>query len=709
MEMISSNKWLNKGVRMSTKVVCKTFYSVLIGLTGGLSSLPVLAQNGAVTTPLSVLPPSDSSVYWADFFNQYSPQNALEMIERLPGFSFDQGSDARGFGGNAGNVLIDGSRPTSKSSGLRGALIRIPAQQVIRIEILRGGVSAGEAAGQSIVANVIRSNTGTSGTWALKARQTAGTGIKPNLEATISTQLGEWDTSFDTDIGGSPEFRSALIDRTDKDDQLQWTADEDLKAQAKWAFFNGEVSREVADGKLTLNGRLGGDGWSGDFGREIYDQRPDDNGVPDRLWTLNERNKFRVAELGVDWARTDDEYKLRLIGLGLVNDRSFAFNLDQQDSQGIDSFGFTQDRLKTEFVGRATYGRVSGSAFKPEYGFEIANNRLDTDASETDGTTFTPVSGSNAVIEEWRGELFATFVYEVSEKLSIEGGLTGEFSQIEVTGDSSQKQTFEFIKPRLSSTYKFDDDTRVTFEAKHRVGQLDFTDFAFSSNGSDAQTTSGNPNLSPDQTTEVKTTFDWSYSERGSLKVEAFYEWRKDILEQVLLSTNDNGTINQGLGNVGDATFWGIVSELNLPLDYVLPNGLLELKYRHRRSSFDDTVGGERTVNDYTPNWLSFEFRQDLIDQQMAWGLEYWGSFTDINYRVDQRETFQGNKRLRFFVETTRYFGVKTQLEVTHLNTGRYTRSRFFFDGTRDNEPDGAEVSSRQRRPELKLSMSGTF
>ncbi|MFT5162552.1 MAG: hypothetical protein ACI9FJ_001129 [Alteromonadaceae bacterium] len=67
MEMISSNKWLNKGVRMSTKVVCKTFYSVLIGLTGGLSSLPVLAQNGAVTTPLSVLPPSDSSVYWADF------------------------------------------------------------------------------------------------------------------------------------------------------------------------------------------------------------------------------------------------------------------------------------------------------------------------------------------------------------------------------------------------------------------------------------------------------------------------------------------------------------------------------------------------------------------------------------------------------------------------------------------------------------------
>ena len=70
------------------------------------------------------------------------------MVERLPGFTFDEGSSDRGFGANAGNVLIDGARPTAKSGGLSAALKRIPADQVEKIEIIRGGVGGGEAAGQ---------------------------------------------------------------------------------------------------------------------------------------------------------------------------------------------------------------------------------------------------------------------------------------------------------------------------------------------------------------------------------------------------------------------------------------------------------------------------------------------------------------------------------------------------------------------------------
>ena len=102
--------------------------SLVCAISAGLlalSCMPAMAEDG-----------QKASIYQADFFAQYTPQNALEMIERLPGFSFDGGSNARGFGGNAGNVLIDGSRPTSKSGGLRGALVRIPAAQVERIEII---------------------------------------------------------------------------------------------------------------------------------------------------------------------------------------------------------------------------------------------------------------------------------------------------------------------------------------------------------------------------------------------------------------------------------------------------------------------------------------------------------------------------------------------------------------------------------------------
>ncbi len=56
--------------------------------------------------------------YPPEFFAASSPNTALDMIFRLPGFSLDTGDTVRGFGGAAGNVLIDGSRPASKDDSL---------------------------------------------------------------------------------------------------------------------------------------------------------------------------------------------------------------------------------------------------------------------------------------------------------------------------------------------------------------------------------------------------------------------------------------------------------------------------------------------------------------------------------------------------------------------------------------------------------------
>ena len=95
-----------------------------------------------------------------------------------------------------------------------------------------------------------------------------------------------------------------------------------------------------------------------------------------------------------------------------------------------------------------------------------------------------------------------------------------------------------------------------------------------------------------------------------------------------------------------------MITELNLPLDFVLPNGLIEIKHRYRDSEFyDSIINANRTINGYTPNFLTMELRQDLVEQKIAWGLEYWGSFTNTRYRVNEMETLSGNKRIRFFVE----------------------------------------------------------
>ncbi len=657
--------------------------------------------------PTFALQEDNTSRYDAGFFSQYQPQNAMEMILRLPGFNFDEGSDARGFGANAGNVLIDGTRPSSKSGGLEGALIRIPAEQVKTIEIVRGGINGGDAGGQSIVANIIRNKNITSGTWALKFRQTQNTDTLPNIEAALTTQMGQWQTAFDTDIGGNPAYRNALIEEFDNNNSLNESANEVFKDSAKWAFFNGEAFRELADGKFTVNGRIGGDKWQGNTHRDIFIASLPTASASDSTSDLVETNKFSMAELSLDWKRTANDWKLSLMALGVINDKNYenSFNENNLNTLSTEHSQFKQDKLKSEFIMRTAYGKVSNTQLSPEFGIELTKNKLDTSLESFENGIVEDLDNANVVVTEIRGELFANIRYEYNDNLSFEGGLTTEFSKIEVNGDATNEESFQFFKPRLSSTYNINDEALITFEAQHRVGQLDFNDFAASDNAEDGKVLSGNPELVPEQISEFITTYHWGFSEKGSLKVKAFHEWRKDILEEIKLPNE-----GQGLGNAGDARFWGMITDLTFALDPWLKNGLIEITHKIRRSDFDDPIiQNERDISDYTPDWLTFKLRQDLTKHKFSWGVEYWGHYTDTDYLVDEIRQIHGNKRVRVFIETTQYFGLKTQLEVTNINTGRFTRTRSFYEPDRGGQYDGYQVAHRIRKPQIKLSFWGTF
>lgn len=651
---------------------------------------------------------ADEDVYQASFFDQYTPQNAMDMIRRLPGFSFDQGSDVRGFGGAAGNVLIDGSRPTSKAGGLRAALERIPAAQVERIEILRGGVSAGEAAGQSTVANVIRKEGGSSGTWkGTFRRQPVSHKIFPHVEATLTSKLGAWNTSFEINTGTEGGYRTAEVTELDAAEQLVDIADENFIHKDHWFIVSGEGSRPLAGGKLTLNGRI--DRWRGDrdTDRTGYIGRPI-GGANDTFWYLDETTDNLETEFGLNWNRTfANGWRWNIIGLANFNNRDYES--DTTDTNFIDDTSvfdeYIQNKDKSEFIGRTTYGKTVGK-WKPEFGVEVAQNKLDNHVeSYTDGV-LNAGDSEDVSVKELRGEAFATLVYQAAPNLTFESGLTFEASRITVTGDAVQEQNFKFLKPRLSMTYAFNDDIQLTLEAEKTVGQLDLNNFGSSQEAADDRVTSGNPDLQPDKTKKIGATFDWKFSERGSLKVEAFHEWRSDILEQIILA--DGG---EGLGNAGNARFWGVITDLKMPLDFALPGGLIEIKHFYRRSSFKDPVlnGGDSRISEYTPNWVRFDFRQDLPEHKFSWGITYWGSFHEDFFNVSEISRIEGNKRLRFFVETTRFFGVKTQFSVRDANTGRFDRTRFFYDGSRAGDFTGTEVARRVRSPFFKLEFSGTF
>ena len=131
------------------------------GIVG--ASLLVLAMVGTPAPVFAQAPvASDANVtpYPPEFFTEFRPVTALDMIGRIPGFQFDGGSSARGFAGTAGNVLIDGERPPTRSDALSTVLSRIPAAQVLRIDIVRAGAGGIDMQGKAVVANVIRKPDG---------------------------------------------------------------------------------------------------------------------------------------------------------------------------------------------------------------------------------------------------------------------------------------------------------------------------------------------------------------------------------------------------------------------------------------------------------------------------------------------------------------------------------------------------------------------
>ncbi len=129
----------NKGNRVKKAAIIWVF----------LIATPALAQS---EQGISVYPPS--------FFADSRPATAYDMVSRLPGFSLDTGSSGRGFAGTAGNVLVDGARPTAKNDDLSTILGRIPAANVERIEVIRGGAPGIDMQGQAVVANIVRSKEG---------------------------------------------------------------------------------------------------------------------------------------------------------------------------------------------------------------------------------------------------------------------------------------------------------------------------------------------------------------------------------------------------------------------------------------------------------------------------------------------------------------------------------------------------------------------
>lgn len=651
-------------------------------------------------TPPAIVPAGPDPVYPADFYKPFQPQTALDMLERTPGFLLSEGTSVRGFGGGAGNVLIDGQRPTVKGGGITEVLRRIAASRVERIVLLRGS-DAAEAQGQTLVANVVlRVDAGGSGNVSATFSHTSDGFVSPSVRASHARRIAGWQTSIELsgEVTRYPD-EGIYFDR-DAAGNLSSTRKESISAKAPEYGLALSTSGALGGGTLTVNLRLNREGYSSDRAIDIFAAADE---TPDSRRDIAYDEKGRSGELGLDWTRRiGSGWTTKLVGLG----RAERFTTDEDyveaDYRGLSS----QVQKPMELVGRGTVTREGDHPIRPEFGAEVAYNRLSSllnYAEDTGGgLVAVPLANAATRVSELRGEAFANLTVKLSRKLNLEAGIAAEISQIRVTGEAAQEQTLSYLKPSAALVWSPSGKTQVRFGMRRTVDQLDFGDFAASVDQADGRPLGGNSGLRPARITRALARIDHRWGEGGAIAVEAYHQWHTGLLGYLVLPTGE-----EALGTIGNARQWGISTQGTLPLDAALKGARLTLDGTWRGSRLRDPVTGRnRVMDDISPRSITAEFRHDVPAFKSSWGVNWTAAVHGDVFYTGEVLRWRDHALWGAYVETTAIAGFKTTLTVKAINGQDFSRLRRFYSPSRAGSFSGSEQRAQREGAIVSLSLA---
>lgn len=293
-------------------------------------------------------------------------------------------------------------------------------------------------------------------------------------------------------------------------------------------------------------------GYSSVRGIDIFDGAADDS--PDARRDIVYDEDGRSGELGLDWTRRLDRgWTAKLVGLGRIERYTTDEDYIEAAYRGLSS------RLQkpAELIARATVSREGDHAVRPEFGGEIAYNRLSSalDYAEDTGSGLIPVPLANAQtrVSEMRGEAFANLTVKLIGHLNLEAGIAAEFSRIRVMGEAAQEQSLSYLKPSGALVWALSGKTQLRLAARRTVDQLDFGNFAASVNQADGRPLGGNSGLRPARVTRALARLDHRWGKGGAIAIEAYHQWHIGLLGYLVLPSGD-----EALGTISDARQWGV-------------------------------------------------------------------------------------------------------------------------------------------------------
>lgn len=543
--------------------------------------------------------PSDQAVliFTPDFFADARPNTALDMVNRVPGFSVNDGDGAPGI----------------------------------------------EMQGYSVVANVILKNT--------VSREHILTGNAFLFEGgqdlfggsyQFTERKGDrtWGVTLSDGISNSDSNGAGPLRRVGPNGELLRAEDYYNDGYGGGNSIRGTYAGPLMGGRIDLTARYGINDWHG-----VYRQT-----APDVLRESLSDEDSKSGEVGVVYTRPLSE-RLKLETRFIHEFEEFdnvatALNREAGVEEPIERFAANGDSSETILRGLLRFERSAALEF--EGGGEIAYNMLEIDQTYSVGGVNKPLPSASVKVEETRGELFGKATWRINPKWTLEGGLRLESSTISQSGDAEQEKSFFYAKPRLLTTWTPTASTQVRLRIERTVGQLDFGDFAASADLEDENVFGGNVNLEPESRWVGELTFEKRFWGEGIVSVGLRHDEISNAIDVIPLEGG-----YAAVGNIGDGTLDQLVLNVTVPTDKLgLSGGKFGFRNTWNHTEVTDPTTGEiRPISGIRPSQATITFQQDITSWKLQWGGAWIPLLGQKTFRPDEINGWRGHDYYELWAE----------------------------------------------------------
>ncbi|WP_296174996.1 TonB-dependent receptor [uncultured Brevundimonas sp.] len=655
--------------------------TILLATTAALTiaaAAPALAAEAAPTAPRQLAQPGDTGVlvFTPDFFADARPNTALDMVNRVPGFSVNDGDGARGFEGAVGNILINGSRPASKNDTGSNVLGRTVATQVERIELVRGGAPGIDMQGYSVVANVILKTT-SSREHVLTANASLFEGGQDLFGGSyqFTAREGErtWGVTLSDGISSSDSNGVGPVVRVDANGAVLRNEQFFNDSYGGGNSIRGNFSNPFMGGKIDLTARYGINDWHNidrrtgpDILRESLYDEDGHSGEFGVVYTRPLSEKLKLETRFIHEFGDFDNLSTSNTRLGAVDEPEQQFSADGNTSETI-------------LRGLVRYERSPAMDF--EGGAEVAYNMLEVQQAYTVGGVAVPLPSASVKVEETRGELFGKATWRINPKWTLESGLRLESSTISQSGDAAQEKSFFFAKPRILATWTPMPNNQLRLRLERTVGQLDFGDFAASAEFADENVFGGNVNLEPESRWVAEATYEKRFWGEGIISLGLRHDEISNAIDVIPL---DGGL--SAVGNIGDGTLDQLALNVTIPTDKLgVSGGKFGFRNTWNKTEVTDpTTGEKRPISDVRATQATITFQQDITSWKLQWGGAWIPLLGQKGYQPDQISGWRGADYYEMWAEykPTPTLSIRTQVNI--WNDFDVTRTVF---ADRDTRP----------------------